>query len=382
MPTTVVPGFLYLGSYDTASRQELLKAMQISDILNVSRVLQLPLCGAHARPARMRACAFAARFTCGGPHGTRCLPCSAHRSARHHTGCALQAPLTCGLLPAVLHLSVALDMQPSPHRPCPQTVPSCAPLFKNTFNYHTVSVAPPEFDECFGFLGAPHCNHPGQRPAPPAAACGRDCMCCHRVALHAAGNLTMHATRAQIGPADKVNSENKRVLVYCMTGVSRCGSALRASAAARGPAAAQRWGAAQAASCGRSPPCRRAPPLRGGPPKLPASCAARAPRAPTIAIGYLMKLHRWRLAEAYKWVKDKRPSVNISQGETPPAQTRTRDPPAWHARLGAQPRLTPALPSSPRRGFCHAQPAGPPPALLSPCLGPCAAGYTQATPSG
>lgn len=36
MPTTVVPGFLYLGSYDTASRQELLKAMQITDILNVS----------------------------------------------------------------------------------------------------------------------------------------------------------------------------------------------------------------------------------------------------------------------------------------------------------------------------------------------------------
>lgn len=36
MPTAVVPGFLYLGSYDTASRQELLKAMQITDILNVS----------------------------------------------------------------------------------------------------------------------------------------------------------------------------------------------------------------------------------------------------------------------------------------------------------------------------------------------------------
>jgi dual specificity MAP kinase phosphatase len=35
MPTTVVPGFLYLGSYDTASRQELLKAMQITEILNV-----------------------------------------------------------------------------------------------------------------------------------------------------------------------------------------------------------------------------------------------------------------------------------------------------------------------------------------------------------
>jgi hypothetical protein len=35
MPTTVIPGFLYLGSYDTASRQELLKAMNITDILNV-----------------------------------------------------------------------------------------------------------------------------------------------------------------------------------------------------------------------------------------------------------------------------------------------------------------------------------------------------------
>ncbi|KAI8467896.1 MAG: dual-specificity protein phosphatase 7 [Monoraphidium minutum] len=124
MPTTVVPGFLYLGSYDTASRQELLKAMQITDILN--------------------------------------------------------------------------------------TVPSCQPLFKNTFNYHTVSVAPPEFDECFEFL-------------------------------------------------DKVNGENKRVLVYCMTGVSR---------------------------------------------------------APAVVIGYLMKLRSWRLAEAYKWVKDKRPAVNISQADS------------------------------------------------------------------
>lgn len=124
MPTTVIPGFLYLGSYDTASRQELLKAMQITDVLN--------------------------------------------------------------------------------------TVPSCQPLFKNTFNYHTVSCAPPEFDECFGFL-------------------------------------------------DKVNSDNKRVLVYCMTGVSR---------------------------------------------------------GPAVVIGYLMKLRNWRLAEAYKWVKDKRPAVNVSQGDT------------------------------------------------------------------
>ena len=36
-------------------------------------------------------------------------------------------------------------------------------------------------------------------------------------------------------------------------------------------------------------------------------------RAPAVVIGYLMKLRNWRLAEAYKWVKDKRPSINISQ---------------------------------------------------------------------
>lgn len=38
-------------------------------------------------------------------------------------------------------------------------------------------------------------------------------------------------------------------------------------------------------------------------------------RSPTIVIAYLMKLRGWRLAEAYKWVKDKRPNINISAGE-------------------------------------------------------------------
>lgn len=35
MPTAIIPGFLYLGSYDTASRSEILKAMTITHILNV-----------------------------------------------------------------------------------------------------------------------------------------------------------------------------------------------------------------------------------------------------------------------------------------------------------------------------------------------------------
>ncbi|WIA33045.1 hypothetical protein OEZ86_006202 [Tetradesmus obliquus] len=124
MPTTILPGFLYLGSYDTASRQELLKAIGVTHILN--------------------------------------------------------------------------------------TVPTCPALYKNTFTYHTVELAPPEFDECFTFL-------------------------------------------------DDVQREQKRVLVYCMSGMTR---------------------------------------------------------SPTVVIAYLMKLRGWRLAESYKWVKDKRPQVKISEGDT------------------------------------------------------------------
>lgn len=36
LPTAIIPGSLYLGSYDTASRSEILKAMGITHILNVS----------------------------------------------------------------------------------------------------------------------------------------------------------------------------------------------------------------------------------------------------------------------------------------------------------------------------------------------------------
>ena len=36
-----------------------------------------------------------------------------------------------------------------------QTVPSCQTLYKNSFEYHTVATAPPDFDECWSFIGAP-----------------------------------------------------------------------------------------------------------------------------------------------------------------------------------------------------------------------------------
>ncbi|EIE24230.1 phosphatases II [Coccomyxa subellipsoidea C-169] len=65
-PSNILPQFLYLGSYDNASRSELLKTVGITHILN--------------------------------------------------------------------------------------TVPSCQPLYKNSFTYHTVSTSPPSFEECFEFL--------------------------------------------------------------------------------------------------------------------------------------------------------------------------------------------------------------------------------------
>ena len=35
-----------------------------------------------------------------------------------------------------------------------QTVPTCQNLYKNSFKYHTVQTSPPEYPECFAFLGA------------------------------------------------------------------------------------------------------------------------------------------------------------------------------------------------------------------------------------
>jgi dual specificity MAP kinase phosphatase len=45
-----------------------------------------------------------------------------------------------------------------------------------------------------------------------------------------------------------------------------------------------------------------------------------------VIIAYLMKLRGWRLAESYKWVKDKRPNIKISEGELAVA--------AWSCRMG------------------------------------------------
>ncbi|CAL8462216.1 g1747 [Coccomyxa elongata] len=95
------------------------------------------------------------------------------------------------------------------------TVPSCQALYRNSFTYHTVSTAPPNFEECFNFLDS------------------------------------VLAEREK-------EKKDVRVLVHCMTGVSR---------------------------------------------------------SPAVVIGYLMKLRRWRLCDAYKWVKEHRDATQLAQSE-------------------------------------------------------------------
>lgn len=108
MPATIVPGYLYLGSYDTASRQDLLKAMGITHVLNVSA-------SGWIQAAQLLFCSSSQQQPDWSVHNLCCL----------------------------------------------QTVPSCPALYRNTFNYHTVSKNPPDFEECFGFLGKlPACQHP------------------------------------------------------------------------------------------------------------------------------------------------------------------------------------------------------------------------------
>ncbi|KAI3969686.1 hypothetical protein MKX01_020247 [Papaver californicum] len=43
-------------------------------------------------------------------------------------------------------------------------------------------------------------------------------------------------------------------------------------------------------------------------------CMSGKSRSPAIVIAYLMKCKGWRLAQSYQWVKERRPSVEISSG--------------------------------------------------------------------
>ena len=40
-------------------------------------------------------------------------------------------------------------------------------------------------------------------------------------------------------------------------------------------------------------------------------------RSPAVVVAYLMKHRRWRLTEAYKWVKEHRPETELTSGAPP-----------------------------------------------------------------
>ncbi|KAK5836419.1 hypothetical protein PVK06_012207 [Gossypium arboreum] len=44
-------------------------------------------------------------------------------------------------------------------------------------------------------------------------------------------------------------------------------------------------------------------------------------RSPAIVVAFLMKSKGWRLPQSYQWVKERRPSVDISQGQTSTASS-------------------------------------------------------------
>jgi hypothetical protein len=191
----------------------------------------------------------------------------------------------------------------APPRAAPQTVPSCQPLFKNTFNYHTVAVAPPEFDECFEFLGAPKGVALGgggrTRGLVEAALTGLLCTRCR----------VPHSPDSKLPPRQGQRREQACARVLHDRRVEVNGPRGAVARPHRRPLGVG-YPRPRATHQPHSAPRPQTPNVELFPPNPP-------PRAPAVVIGYLMKLRHWRLAEAYKWVKDKRPSVNISQSEGP-----------------------------------------------------------------
>lgn len=153
MPTAILPGHLYLGSYDTASRSELLKAMGITHILNVGSYFDLPDLRLfnlrfihHAQPPY-----GANADVCTGIHLCHDAHCSALQSTAPNPSTQIKAAAIPehSSFQSSLNQTLALPYVSADL----QTVPNCQALFKNTFQYHTVSEQPPKYEECHAFIG-------------------------------------------------------------------------------------------------------------------------------------------------------------------------------------------------------------------------------------
>lgn len=74
-------------------------------------------------------------------------------------------------------------------------------------------------------------------------------------------------------------------------------------------------------------------------------CMSGQNRSPAVVIAYLMRYKGWRLAESYQWVKDRRPSINLSPAIGQQLQ-------AYEAKVfGSSISQTPMVPSEGGLGF-------------------------------
>jgi len=147
-----------------------------------------------------------------------------------------------------------------------QTVPTCQNLYKNSFHYHTVSSKPPDYNECFSYLGM----HQLSVLSLGCASRGQKLML-----------MEFHLLAA----ADSVQQEKGRVLVHCMTGTSMYVPSFYSHHTCM-------------SSC------------------IIADMMYPRCRSPSVVIGYLMRLRRWRLNESYKWVHDRRACVSLQEGKS------------------------------------------------------------------
>ncbi len=132
LPTPIVEGFLYVGSYDNASRDQIMQMVGITHILNV--------CCEHA--------------TMDGDATMLVVWC---RSSSSSSSSSWFVVITC-LTQLITSPNTSPTHPPTHHDPLShQCVPSCQVLFKNSFEYHTVSATPPPLQECFEFIGTCQC---------------------------------------------------------------------------------------------------------------------------------------------------------------------------------------------------------------------------------
>ena len=116
---------------------------------------------------------------------------------------------------------------------------------------------------------------------------------------------------------EQTRLEKARVLVHCMSGQNRSGSLLGSlyiTFRIRGLVFVDVLIMSSIRICCRSSVFEVAmlqePVFEVDGSSLKYACS----RSPAVVIAYLMRYKGWRLPQCYQWVKDRRPSINLSEG--------------------------------------------------------------------